>query len=110
MKEGHEAERRVTMASQRKQAIRERAYAIWEQEGRPDGKDLDHWLGAEAETAISHMYVHLKHAAFLIGKRIITFLQSQPILAIISLIVSVGGTYLNFFWHPESVLRFILVS
>ena len=31
------------------QAIRERAYAIWEQEGRPDGKDLDHWLRAEAE-------------------------------------------------------------
>jgi hypothetical protein len=33
----------------REQAIRERAYAIWEQEGRPDGKDLDHWLRAEAE-------------------------------------------------------------
>ena len=31
------------------QAIRERAYAIWEEEGRPDGKDLDHWLRAEAE-------------------------------------------------------------
>jgi hypothetical protein len=35
--------------SMREQAIRERAYAIWEQEGRPDGKDLDHWLRAEAE-------------------------------------------------------------
>jgi hypothetical protein len=33
----------------RVQAIRERAYEIWEQEGRPDGKDLDHWLRAEAE-------------------------------------------------------------
>jgi hypothetical protein len=33
----------------REQAIRERAYAIWEEEGRPDGKDLDHWLRAEAE-------------------------------------------------------------
>ena len=29
--------------------ISERAYAIWEQEGRPDGKALDHWLQAEAE-------------------------------------------------------------
>jgi hypothetical protein len=36
--------------SQREQAIRERAYAIWEQEeGHPKGRDLDHWLRAEAE-------------------------------------------------------------
>jgi Protein of unknown function (DUF2934) len=33
----------------REQAIRERAYAIWEEEGRPDGRDQDHWLRAEAE-------------------------------------------------------------
>lgn len=33
----------------REQAIRERAYAIWEQEGRPQGRDLDHWLQAETE-------------------------------------------------------------
>jgi hypothetical protein len=33
----------------REQAIRERAYQIWEEEGRPDGTDLDYWLGAEAE-------------------------------------------------------------
>jgi hypothetical protein len=26
---------------------RERAYAIWEQEGRPDGRHLDHWEQAE---------------------------------------------------------------
>jgi hypothetical protein len=31
------------------QAIRERAYQIWEAEGRPDGKELDYWLRAEAE-------------------------------------------------------------
>jgi hypothetical protein len=34
----------------RDQAIRERAYAIWEEEGRPQGKHLQHWLRAEAET------------------------------------------------------------
>ncbi len=37
------------MPEQKEQAIRERAYAIWEEEGRPDGKDLEHWLRAEAE-------------------------------------------------------------
>ena len=37
------------MPSQQEQTIRERAYAIWEEEGRPDGKELDHWLRAEAE-------------------------------------------------------------
>jgi hypothetical protein len=30
---------------------RERAYAIWEREGRPHGRALDHWLQAEAELA-----------------------------------------------------------
>jgi hypothetical protein len=35
--------------SMRERAIRERAYAMWEDEGHPDGKDLDHWLRAEAE-------------------------------------------------------------
>jgi Protein of unknown function (DUF2934) len=35
--------------SAKEQAIRERAYAIWEEEGRPEGRHLDHWLRAEAE-------------------------------------------------------------
>ena len=34
---------------QRDQEIRERAYEIWEHEGRPDGHSLDHWLKAETE-------------------------------------------------------------
>lgn len=29
--------------------VRERAYQIWEQSGRPYGQELDHWLSAEAE-------------------------------------------------------------
>jgi Protein of unknown function (DUF2934) len=29
--------------------IRERAYEIWEREGRPADKSLEHWLKAEAE-------------------------------------------------------------
>ena len=35
------------------QAVRERAYAIWEEEGRPGGRHLDHWLRAEAEINLS---------------------------------------------------------
>ena len=31
--------------------IRERAYAIWEREGRPEGREHEHWLRAEAEIA-----------------------------------------------------------
>lgn len=30
--------------------IRERAYFIWENRGRPHGQDLDHWLMAELES------------------------------------------------------------
>ena len=29
--------------------IAKRAYTMWELEGRPTGKDLEHWLSAEAE-------------------------------------------------------------
>jgi hypothetical protein len=29
--------------------IRERAYQIWEREGRPEGRDFDHWTRAVAE-------------------------------------------------------------
>ncbi len=29
--------------------IRERAYAIWEREGRPDGREWDHWVQAASE-------------------------------------------------------------
>lgn len=33
----------------REQAVRERAYAIWEEDGRPEGQHLDHWFRAAAE-------------------------------------------------------------
>jgi hypothetical protein len=40
------------MSESREQAVRERAYALWEQNGRPDGQSLAHWSQAEAEIAI----------------------------------------------------------
>lgn len=33
----------------REAEIAKRAYAIWELEGRPKGRDIEHWLRAEAE-------------------------------------------------------------
>lgn len=30
-------------------AIRQRAYAIWEEEGRPHGREWDHWAKAAQE-------------------------------------------------------------
>lgn len=32
--------------------IRRRAYAIWEREGRPEGREADHWKQASEELAI----------------------------------------------------------
>jgi hypothetical protein len=29
--------------------VRERAHLIWEREGRPDGRDAEHWAQAERE-------------------------------------------------------------
>ena len=34
--------------------IRQRAYAIWEEEGRPSGRDIEHWLKAEREVTASN--------------------------------------------------------
>jgi hypothetical protein len=39
------------MTAEEEEQIRERAYSIWEQEGRPHGRDVDHRLRAEAEIA-----------------------------------------------------------
>ncbi len=37
------------MKATREEQIRKRAYEIWEQEGRPHGEDLKHWLKAFEE-------------------------------------------------------------
>ena len=37
------------MGADRNDLIRQRAYAIWEQEGRPHGKDEEHWRRASEE-------------------------------------------------------------
>ena len=39
------------MTAEEEQKVRERAYSIWEHEGRPHGRDVDHRLRAEAEIA-----------------------------------------------------------
>lgn len=35
--------------TQNEQVIRERAYALWDAEGRPDGRDQDFWYRAERQ-------------------------------------------------------------
>lgn len=37
------------MAENLEQRIRERAHALWEKEGRPQGRDQDHWRQARRE-------------------------------------------------------------
>lgn len=39
------------MAEDREHRIRERAYRIWEDQGRPHGRHEDHWRQASQETA-----------------------------------------------------------
>lgn len=36
-------------AAMQETAIRQRAYAIWEAEGRPEGREWDHWVQASQE-------------------------------------------------------------
>ena len=37
------------MSDDRRQRISEKAYRLWEKEGQPAGRDLDHWVEAERE-------------------------------------------------------------
>jgi hypothetical protein len=43
------------VSGEEEQRIRERAYFIWEKEGRPQGRELDHRLRAEAEIAAERL-------------------------------------------------------
>ena len=36
-------------SGEQEDAIRRRAYFLWEHEGRPEGRALDHWVYAAAE-------------------------------------------------------------
>ena len=37
------------MTSEKEDRIRRRAYELWEQEGRPQGREWDHWVQAARE-------------------------------------------------------------
>lgn len=39
------------MTNQNQQSIRERAYTMWDADGRQAGRDIDYWLRAEQEVA-----------------------------------------------------------
>jgi hypothetical protein len=47
-------------AASLEQAIREYAYFLWEGNGRPCGKDLEHWLVAEAEIEAAQLGAKLE--------------------------------------------------
>lgn len=41
------------MSDQHEDRVRARAHSLWENEGRPEGRALHHWLKAEEETGAS---------------------------------------------------------
>jgi hypothetical protein len=54
------------MTAEEEQQLRERAYSIWEQEGRPHGRDLEHRRRAEAEIAAERSRGRLRAATEMI--------------------------------------------
>jgi hypothetical protein len=63
------------MPVERQQVIRERAYAIWEQEGREDGEDVAHWLRAENEIDSTEALLKAIRDAMFISNRAFVFLK-----------------------------------
>ena len=43
----------ATDAERLRKKTEERAYALWEGEGKPHGRQLEHWLRAEVETTVA---------------------------------------------------------
>ena len=43
----------MAMGMSRQDRIRDRAYQLWEEAGRPSGRDLEHWARAEAELRVA---------------------------------------------------------
>jgi hypothetical protein len=43
----------IPMMSDTETAVRERAYALWEASGRPEGRDKDHWFQAVKEVTFA---------------------------------------------------------
>jgi hypothetical protein len=50
-------------AANQEGAIRERAYAIWEEEGRPEGCDWEHWYRAMQEIVVPAAAANGAHRA-----------------------------------------------
>jgi hypothetical protein len=48
---GPSGEKDDAMSNDREEQLRQRAYEIWEAEGRPEGRHKDHWHQAERELA-----------------------------------------------------------
>jgi len=46
------------------EAIRRRSYEIWQREGRPEGRALDHWLKAKTELELERQPSKPKFRAF----------------------------------------------
>lgn len=50
------------MNTTREEQLRQRAYRIWESEGRPDGMEAQHWARAERELAAEEPDAAAPHA------------------------------------------------
>ena len=60
------------------EAIRDRSYYIWEREGFPEGKDLEHWLRAKAELE-AELEAHQRAASVLDGSP--NFVMPRPAIS-----------------------------
>jgi len=47
-----------------REAIQKRSYTIWEREGRPHGRDHEHWKIAESELLVELERLHQEAKAF----------------------------------------------
>ena len=59
------------IAGNTEHAIRERAYYMWEQDGRPHGRDIEYWDRAAAEAAAKPKRAKIAAAKMTIAKTVV---------------------------------------
>src|SRR4051812_41839152 len=85
--------------SDRRRAIRSRAYALWEQDGGPFGDDWAHWFRAEAEINSAYSLLNRILDATVISNRAFVSIRNIESEVVTQSDGTVIGWRFNLFWQ-----------
>jgi Protein of unknown function (DUF2934) len=76
----------MPMTKSRHTAVCEQAYALWEEEGRPQGKEWAHWFRAEAEVdSADRLLRDMRDAGFTSNRAYVYLKNIEPRFIVVNL-------------------------